>query len=254
MPGYSYQLYSSRNFPPLADTLRMVASAGYSQVEGFGGLFADDTMTATLVTALGETGLTMPTAHFGFDMVQGSPSRAIDIARQVGIETIFVPVTDNRVRDAAGWLAFGRALAEAGKPFMDAGLRFGWHNHAFEFADLGSEEKPLDLILEGSEALCLELDIAWVQVAGEDPLDWISRYAGRIVAAHIKDIAPEGQNADEDGWADVGHGVLDWTAIAQALGETDVRHLIMEHDNPSNERRFAERSIAAAQSIWGPAQ
>ena len=34
MTDFSYQLYSSRNFPPLADTLRMVAEVGYTQVEG----------------------------------------------------------------------------------------------------------------------------------------------------------------------------------------------------------------------------
>ena len=35
----SYQLYSSRNFPPLADTLRMLRTAGYEAVEGFGGIY-----------------------------------------------------------------------------------------------------------------------------------------------------------------------------------------------------------------------
>ena len=36
---FSYQLYSSRNFPPLGDTLAMLSSAGYTAVEGFGGLY-----------------------------------------------------------------------------------------------------------------------------------------------------------------------------------------------------------------------
>ncbi len=73
------------------------------------------------------------------------------------------------------------------------GLTFGWHNHDFEFADLGGEEKPLDLILQGSDDLALELDVAWVQVGGEDPITWIEKYADRIVATHIKDIAPKGE-------------------------------------------------------------
>ena len=53
---------------------------------------------------------------------------------------------------------------------------------------------------------------------GADPLDWIDRYGARIVAVHVKDIAPAGECADEDGWADVGHGTIDWPAIWKRLG------------------------------------
>lgn len=36
MTAFSYQLYSSRNFPPLAATLTMLADLGYAEVEGYG--------------------------------------------------------------------------------------------------------------------------------------------------------------------------------------------------------------------------
>jgi hypothetical protein len=35
---YSFQLYSSRNFPPLADQLGVLSALGYANVEPFGGL------------------------------------------------------------------------------------------------------------------------------------------------------------------------------------------------------------------------
>jgi hypothetical protein len=38
MTDYSYQLYSSRNFGPLPETLRMLAELGYKQVEGYDAL------------------------------------------------------------------------------------------------------------------------------------------------------------------------------------------------------------------------
>ena len=41
MTRFSFQLYSARNFPPWAEILKMVAAAGYKQVEGFGALYAD---------------------------------------------------------------------------------------------------------------------------------------------------------------------------------------------------------------------
>ena len=41
MTDFSYQLYSSRNFGPLSETLKMLGKLGYKQVEGYGGLYAD---------------------------------------------------------------------------------------------------------------------------------------------------------------------------------------------------------------------
>lgn len=249
MRDYSYQLYSSRKFPPLDGTLRMLADLGYRQVEGFGGLYNDDAAVDALQAALEATGLAMPTGHMSFETVRDTPERAIAIARKLGMEAVFVPAIGERVKDAAGWAAFGKALAEAGKPIQDAGLTFGWHNHDFEFADLGGEDLPLDLFLAGGDDVTLEIDVAWVQRGGHDPVTTIQRLAPRIVAVHIKDIAPVGQAMDEDGWADVGHGVMDWPAIMGAVGQTGARYFVMEHDNPSDERRFAERSLAAAQGF-----
>ena len=48
MTDFSYQLYCSRNFPPLADTLKMLAAAGYTGVEGYGALYADEDKVAEL--------------------------------------------------------------------------------------------------------------------------------------------------------------------------------------------------------------
>lgn len=251
MTDFSYQLYSSRNFPPLKDTLKMLGELGYKQVEGFGGLYANLGAVDELKADLEENGLVMKTGHFGFDMIRDEPDRVLEIAKVLDMDCIFVPAISDaeRVKDAAGWAAFGKELGEAGKPYWDAGLTYGWHNHAFEFADIDSEEKPLDLIMQGSDDFALELDIAWVQVGGEDPLKWIAKYADRIAAAHIKDIAPAGENSDEDGWADPGHGIMDWTAIWGALGQSSARYFVMEHDNPSDARRFATRAIETARNF-----
>lgn len=248
MTEFSYQLYSSRNFPPLGSTLKMLGELGYKQVEGYDLLFENQSLINELQGELAKNELTMKTGHFGYDMVRNDPARVLEIAKVFGIEAVFVPAIAEREKDAAGWAAFGRELAEAGKPFVDAGLTFGWHNHAFEFCDLGGQDRPLDLILQGGDDLALELDVAWVQVGGQDPLAWIEKYADRIVATHIKDIAPEGTCRDEDGWADVGQGVMDWPAIMGALNQTPARYFVIEHDNPSDDQRFARRSIAGAKS------
>lgn len=244
---FSYQLYSSRNFPPLSDTLRMLAGAGYGAVEGFGGLYADDAAVAALEAGLQETGLKMPTAHFGLDMLEGAPDKAIAVAKRLGIERIYCPyvMPADRPTDGAGWRAFGARLQKAGAPIRAAGIGFGWHNHDFEFVPTADGAIPQTEIFKGGPDLEWEMDVAWVIRGKADPLAWIEAEKGRITAAHVKDIAPAGQNAAEDGWADVGQGTVDWKGLMAALHGIGVKHFVMEHDNPSDHARFARNSIAS---------
>ena len=115
MTEFSYQLYSSRNFGPLADTLRMVADLGYSQVEGYGGLYSDAAAVATLQAGLSETGLSMPTAHIGLEQIESDPAGVLSIAKTLGLKAIFVPAVGpgDRSDNAAGWSALGQRLAAA---------------------------------------------------------------------------------------------------------------------------------------------
>jgi len=248
MTPLSYQLYSSRKFPPLSQTLHMLAGIGYTQVEGFGGLYADESALDEMKDGLSANGLAMPTGHFGLDMVRDQTARVLTIADVLGVKAVFVPhvAADARPADSAGWKAFGAELARIGAPYWDAGLAFGWHNHDFELVPTAQGDVPLDLILAADPRLALELDVAWVVRGGADPLAVIARHAGQMLAAHVKDIAPAGQNADEDGWADVGHGTMDWPGLVAALKATKCQYHVMEHDNPNDHKRFAERSFAAA--------
>ena len=238
MTTIAYQLYCSRN-EPLDRTLRMLAEAGYTAVEGYGGLYDD---VSGLKDGLEANGLAMPSGHFGLDMVEGEPARAMEIARTLGVKKMLVPfiMPDHRPTDRAGWEAFARRLVEAGKPVKDAGFDYGWHNHDFELVDLGGVT-PLDLFAEAG--LDLELDLGWVRVAGHDPAAWVDKLSDRIIAAHVKDIAADGEAPDEDGWADVGHGIMDWVPIKAALDRAGVEHFVLEHDKPSDPSRFAKRSL-----------
>ena len=245
---FSYQLYSSRNFPPVADTFAMLAKAGYPAVEGYGALYADDAMVAATGAALAATGLTMPTGHFGLAMLEGQVDKVLGIAKALNMKRLYCPhlMPDDRPKDAAGWRAFGARLEAAGKPYRAAGLGFGWHNHDFEFKALPDGTLPQEAMFEGGPTLEWEIDVAWVIRGGADPRRWILRHGHRITAAHVKDIARAGECADEDGWADVGHGTVNWRQIMADLRATPCAYFVMEHDNPSDHTRFATRAIAAA--------
>jgi len=246
----SYQLYSSRNFPPLPGTLAMLAKAGFTAVEGYGGLYADPAALGDLVTAMKAAGLTMPSGHFGLAQIEASPDFVIEVAASLGMSKVYCPyvMPDDRPTDAAGWRDFGARLQAAGAPIRAAGLGFGWHNHDFEFKPTSDGTIPQVAIFEGGPDLEWEIDVAWVLRGGADPLAWITRYASRITAAHVKDIAPAGGAPGplaEDGWADVGHGTMDWPGLMASLRGAGCDLFVLEHDNPADHLRFATRSLAS---------
>lgn len=237
----SFQLYSARH-TSLKDTISLLAKAGYREVEGYGDVYGNPQPVRRM---LDRHGLAMPTGHFGLDMLEGEPARVVAIARTLGIRHIYAPwlAPDDRPKTSAGWRKFGRRLAAIGRRIRGEGFGFGWHNHDFEFVTLPTGATPLDLLFEAAPMLDWEIDVAWVKRAGANPLTWIRRHGDRITAAHVKDIAPRGQCADEDGWADVGHGIINWPACFAALANTRAMHFVLEHDNPSDLRRFASRSL-----------
>lgn len=238
----SFQLYSAREFPPLADTLKLLAGIGYKEVEGFGGVYDDATGLRALLDA---NGLTMPTGHFSVDMLEKERHKALSIAATLGMRHIYAPflMPNQRPKTATGWSKFGKRLAAVGEWVRSEGYAFGWHNHDFEFVKLASGVTPHELIFAAAPMLDWEIDVAWIARAKQNPVTWIKKYAGRITSVHIKDIAPKGQCAGEDGWADPGHGTVNWTAAFAALKKSRVLHLIMEHDKPNDLARFAKRAF-----------
>ena len=192
----------------------------------------------------------MPTGHFDLPKLERDPGSCIDIARTLGVTSIYCPwiEPEDRQKSPQEWLEFGARLQSISKPFIAEGFAFGWHNHDFEVVEMDDGSYPIDRIFEGGPDLEWEIDVTWVKRAGKNPIEFIKKHAHRITAVHAKDLAIEGENESEDGWADFGHGRVEWDAIMEALNETNVRNFIIEHDNPSDLNRFASRSLATAKT------
>lgn len=248
-PDVSYQLYSSRKFPDLARQARMLSDIGFRQVEPYDALLADPD---SFKKALDLHGLEAPTAHVGLATLREDFDGAMRRLRSIGTRTAIVPFlpASERAPDADGWRRLGMELRDHARQAADHGLALGWHNHDFEFARQPDGSMPLEWILGEDAALGWQADIAWMARAGQEPGPWIDRYASRIISFHVKDLAPPGENADEDGWADVGHGRLDWAALLPAMRRTPATIWTVEHDNPSDDARFARRSFATVSAWW----
>src|SRR5690606_2837839 len=86
-----------------------------------------------------------------------------------------------------------------------------------------------------------EMDVAWVARAGKDIAAEVAKEGRKIAAFHIKDTAPAGVTKD-DGWTDVGAGIIDWNAVWPAISGSGANLFVLENDNPSDWHAFASNS------------
>jgi len=75
------------------------------------------------------------------------------------------------------------------------GYRVGYHNHDFEFHTQVEDRIALDYLMApvGNRFLYPEIDTYWVKYAGQDPLEYIRKYSGRIPIMHLKDMTADGR-------------------------------------------------------------
>lgn len=245
----SFQLYSARFEPSLAQTVEMLAGLGYQAVEPFGALIRN--RTDELAGLLARHAMRAPSAHIGLDWLREDRAAAFSACRRVGVETVFAPAPpqDERDKDEAGWRALGRELAEFCRHAAGEGFRFGWHNHHWEYGRAAGGATFLEAMFEEAPDLVWQADLAWTIRGGGDPLAEIARHGKRLVSCHFKDIAPAGECADEDGWADPGHGIMDWRGIAAALRSSGDVLFVAEHDRPNDAARFARRALETYRTL-----
>ena len=244
----SFQLYSARNFSSLAELLPMLKELGYAQVEAYGDLYANPDELRQLLRA---SGLAMPSGHFSLAQLQDMPA-TLKIAGQLDIKTLICPWLEpiDRPVSLDGWRKLAGGLEKLSLSYAQHGLAVAWHNHDFEFLPLETGETPMQILLDNAPAIGWQFDAAWSVKAGENPLAWIKEYGPRIASVHVKDIAPAGECLDEDGWADLGQGTMDWKGIFTALkAHSSCNSFVLEHDNPGDVLRFARHSIAAIKAM-----
>lgn len=240
----SVQLYSLRSLDSLDAVLDAVAAAGYRHVEAVGVHLEDP---AGLRDKLDRRGLRCSSSHVSLATLREKPEAVADACRTLGFTALIMPAVppEQRQMEAAGWRDLGRELGALSERFRGWGIDLGYHNHHWELQPKDGAVTALELIFEaaGFSPLRWQADVAWLVRGGVEPVEWLRRYRGRLASAHVKDIAPAGQSLDEDGWADVGAGVLDWPALWRACRENGAEWMVVEHDKPVDPVASVRRSF-----------
>jgi sugar phosphate isomerase/epimerase len=188
--------------------LKAIRGFGYGAVEPYDVRSDPEALRADLDAA----GLAVCSVHaraFGEDA-----GPLLDGARTVGADTVIVPsVPAERFAGAAAIAALARDLNEAAARAADRGLRFGYHNHAFEFAPADGGRTGLELLADALDpAVLLEVDTYWAAVAGQDVPALLGRLGDRVRYLHVKD----GPVTKDDPMTAVGAGEMPVAEILAA--------------------------------------
>ncbi len=234
------QMYTLRTLQqPVDEIFAEISAIGYDGVELAGnyGLAAAD-----LRSRLDAHGLRTASAHISLtDMEKDLPS-IIRFNKILGNDTLIVPWLPVELRGATAesWRTLGTRLATLGRRCGYAGMRLLYHNHDFEMVTIDGR-LAIDWLMDeaSKEGVGFEIDLAWVTVGGQQPTEILARYAGRCPRVHVKDL---GDDPEERGFADVGHGKLDWAAILPAAKAAGAEWLVVEHDQPREPLTSIRRS------------
>jgi sugar phosphate isomerase/epimerase len=232
------QLYTVRELlaHDMPGTLRAVADSGYRFVEVAG---VPEARTGELPTLLRDAGLQAIAVHVGIQALQRDPDGVAGRLADLGADHLIVPVMPDEDRlTPADVTRFADELTRFAPILAGRGIRLGYHNHAFEFRDIGGTTTWDVLVDRLAPEVELEIDVYWAKVGGRDPVTLIESVADRVRLLHMKDLVSDPDPQD----APAGQGSLDFPAITAAGRAAGVEWYIAEQDDP----RAALEDIASA--------
>lgn len=247
--------YGWDNQLSMQDKLRLAHEMGYTGVEfagGYGGVSAQD-----MKALLAQYQLKAISSHVGLAAIPGD----LPYLQAIGAQFAIVPMHPFATQEET--LEFAAQLNEAGKLAAQYGIKVGYHNHTQEFYVV--DGKPLmDLLIESTDPayVGIELDCGWATAAGIDPAAYISKYAGRFFAIHVKENSkvtgaekPRSAHEKQPEWkmgpdgkpiippevmahfaelmkmnVPTGQGIVDWKAIHAAAQAQGCQAFIVERE------------------------
>ncbi len=225
-----------------AGSLKRLRKIGFQEVEtaGFGKLSAKQ-----FRALLDDAGVTCPSAHLQFDIA--NLSAAFDDAHALGAKfavcstmrsLVLEPGALEKAQKTGISLDEAQRTAELcnriGEAALRAGLQFAYHNHNFEFADVGGGVSGYDWLLKHTDPqrVKFEIDCGWMIFAGHDPVQYFKAHPQRFPLIHVKDFLPRASGETQMKGAELGSGTVDYRPIFAAGAKAGLQHYFVEQEGP----------------------
>lgn len=224
-------------------TIAKVAATGYKEVE-FAGYY--DHSPKDVRALLDKDGLTAPSTHIAYPILENKLPETIDAAHTIGHKFIVCPWIDEKQRNADGWKRAAELFNKTGEATHKAGIQFAYHNHSFEFSPVegldGKTAYEYLLTATDPHSVKMEMDLCWISVAGQDPVSYFNKYPGRFPMVHVKDYVNDpnatssyagatGSVVFKGRLADVGKGQIEWKRIFSRAQHAGIQHYFVENDD-----------------------
>lgn len=195
------QLYTFRK-EMLADakgTLQKIAALGIKQIESaksekgnYYGLSPKE-----IKTICSDLGMTLRSGHVHID---DKWQQTINDAAASGQEYLICSTMPTSGQTVANYKTVAEAFNKAGEECKKLHIKFGYHNHAYEFENENGAVL-YDVLLENTDAALvhMEMDLGWVIAGGKDPLEYFKKYPGRFPLWHLKDMDLQKKQSTEFG-------------------------------------------------------
>ncbi len=242
------QLYSVRDemkADPLG-TLKKLSQMGYKYVEHAN--YVDRKFYSysakEFKKVLDGLGLKMPSGHTVFTSKHWDESKkdftdvwkyTVEDAATCGQKFVISPwLEEDRRKTSDDLKRFMELFNKNGALCQKSGMKFGYHNHDFEFSQKLDGQQVFDLILSNTDPKLVmqQLDIGNMYNGGADALEIVKKYPGRFESWHIKDEIKASGGHEKFESTVLGTGIVpvkDILAIAKSTaGDT---HLIIEQES-----------------------
>ena len=225
--GAQFYTLREKNKTPegLRNSFKVIKEMGYSvaQMSAICPIEAERLMSFSQ-----EFDLPITCTHSAYDRIVGDTDALIKEHITYGCPVIGIGSMPNNFRGSVeGARAFLESVKEPMKKMEAAGLRFAYHNHAFEFDDLGGV-CSFDILIEEAPTLNYILDTYWVKYAGRDYLEYIKLFGNeRLTNVHFKDMKtePKGEICP------CGAGTIDFAPVVKLCDELNIPYALVEQDN-----------------------
>jgi len=221
------QLYTFRK-EMLADakgTLQKIAALGIKQIESarsekghYYGLSPKE-----IKTICSGLGMTLRSGHAHVD---DKWKQTMEDAAASGQEYLICSSMPTEGQTIDNYKKVAEVFNKAGEDCKKLNIKFGYHNHEYEFE---SEKGQVlyDVLLDNTEAslVNMELDLGWVIVAGKNPLDYFKKYKGRFSLWHLKDMDLTKKKSTE-----FGKGGLNIVEMLKHCKESGMKYFFVEQE------------------------
>ena len=222
------QLYTVREYmkneADFKETIKKIADIGYkyAQVSGIGAVSPQAIKEATE-----EYGIKVILTHTDPKRIRDNTEAVIADHNIFSCDALGIGGMPY-AHDEKGYFDFCKDFAPAVEKLKAAGKVLLYHNHRFEFEKYNGKY-GIEIILENSDpdGLKLTFDTYWAVAAGIDPSVFMEKYANRIYATHLKDMAVSN---DKQVMTEMLTGNINFDSVLKVSAENDILWHFIEQD------------------------